>query len=85
MPKPDISWYKLGTEVSNLHSDLIIFGDVLKFPVVKAEHAGSYMCIAQNKAGNDQFEVELVVREAPKVKVEPEVDVFQVFFLKLFN
>ena len=77
VPAPTISWLKLGTAVERLHDDVIVDGETLRFPIVKADHAGSYMCVAQNQAGTDQYEIEVIVRRAPSVKVKPDIDVFQ--------
>ena len=77
IPRPKISWFKLGIPVAQLHDDVIIADDTLSIPVVKADHAGTFMCVAQNQAGSDHFDVELVVREAPTVQVQSEVEIFQ--------
>ena len=34
-PKPEISWFKLGTPVESLHDDVVIRGDSLIIPTVK--------------------------------------------------
>ena len=87
VPSPNITWFKLGTRVEMLHDDIEIDGESMKFPIVTAAHAGSYMCVAQNQAGTDQYEIEVIVRRTPKVKVTTDVDVFQgkiIFFWKTF-
>ena len=44
-------------------------GSELIFNDIKPEYSGVYSCIARNKAGSDQFEFDVLVRQRPIVKV----------------
>ena len=63
--KPTISWYKLGHAISDMFSSNEVeqIGNDLHFINLKPEFSGSYSCIALNKAGSDQIEFELSVRQ----------------------
>ena len=77
--KPDITWYKLGHKIEDmfLSSEVKQIGNDLHFISLKPEFSGSYSCIALNKAGSDQIEFELSVRQSPLVELKPEKTVFQ--------
>ena len=56
---------------------MIQIGNDLHFNQLKPEYSGSYSCIARNKAGSDQHELDLTVRQKPKIEIAPSHEVSQ--------
>ena len=70
-PVPDITWYKLGHHLEDFFEmgEVEQSGDELVFFDIKPEYSGVYSCLARNRAGSDQFEFDVLVRQEPRVNV----------------
>ena len=70
-PPATITWYKLGHDLNDFFKmgEIEQNGSELIFHDIKPEYSGAYSCIARNKAGSDQFEFDVLVRQRPVVKV----------------
>ena len=66
-PPPSVLWRKLG------HSSIFRVEPELRFPAVKEEDGGTYVCVARNEVGtSDELTAELTVRFPPRnVNTDP--------------
>lgn len=69
LPAPDVSWYLNGSPVQSDELHKMIVSEKgfhsLIFEVVRASDAGSYACVARNRAGEATFTVQLDVLGKP--------------------
>ncbi|RCN41236.1 hypothetical protein ANCCAN_12803 [Ancylostoma caninum] len=75
-PFPTITWKKDGVEVQP--SDIIRIlddGQMLEILDTKREHAGTWMCTAENDAGARELEIQLDVWIPPVVRVSSEAPI----------
>ncbi|XP_074662091.1 titin-like isoform X2 [Tubulanus polymorphus] len=80
-PMPELLWFRNGVEIhdDSLHKICVNEDGVhsLIFNAVGREDAGTYTCIARNKAGEDRFTVNLNVLEREKVMPPRFIDRIQ--------
>ncbi|KAM4819535.1 myotilin isoform 1-T2 [Thomomys bottae] len=81
LPAPDVSWYLNGRPVQSDELHKMIVSEKgfhsLIFEVVRASDAGSYVCVARNRAGEATFTVQLDVspkehKRAPMFIYKPQ-------------
>ncbi|XP_041499654.1 myotilin isoform X1 [Microtus oregoni] len=81
LPAPDVSWYLNGSPVQSDELHKMIVSEKgfhsLIFEVVRASDAGSYACVARNRAGEATFTVQLDVlakehKRAPMFIYKPQ-------------
>lgn len=69
LPAPDVSWYLNGRAVQSDELHKMIVSEKgfhsLIFEVVRTSDAGSYACVARNRAGEATFTVQLDVLGKP--------------------
>nr|XP_060633610.1 neuronal cell adhesion molecule isoform X21 [Anolis sagrei ordinatus] len=77
-PVPEIEWFK-GVKGSILQGNQYIFhkNGTLEIPVAKKNSGGTYTCVARNKLGKVQNEVQLQIKEPTVIIKEPEYKVVQ--------
>uniref|UniRef100_A0A672U1J9 Neuronal cell adhesion molecule n=1 Tax=Strigops habroptila TaxID=2489341 RepID=A0A672U1J9_STRHB len=77
-PKPEIEWFK-GVKGSILHGSEYIFHDngTLEIPVAQKDSTGAYTCVARNKLGKIQNEVQLEIKDPTVIIKQPEYKVIQ--------
>ncbi|XP_025064767.1 neuronal cell adhesion molecule isoform X3 [Alligator sinensis] len=77
-PKPEIKWFK-GVKGNNLHGDEYVFHDngTLEIPVAQKDSTGTYTCIASNKLGKEENEVQLEVKDPTMIIKQPEYKIIQ--------
>ncbi|XP_019370125.1 PREDICTED: neuronal cell adhesion molecule isoform X7 [Gavialis gangeticus] len=77
-PKPEIKWFK-GVKGNNLHGDAYVFHDngTLEIPVAQKDSTGTYTCIASNKLGKEENEVQLEVKDPTMIIKQPEYKIIQ--------
>ncbi|OXB76727.1 UNVERIFIED_CONTAM: hypothetical protein H355_000275 [Colinus virginianus] len=77
-PKPEIEWFK-GVKGSILRGNGYVFHDngTLEIPVAQKDSAGTYTCVARNKLGKTQNEVQLEVKDPTMIIKQPEYKVIQ--------
>ncbi|XP_064558689.1 neuronal cell adhesion molecule isoform X26 [Zonotrichia leucophrys gambelii] len=77
-PKPEIEWFK-GVKGSILRGNEYVFHDngTLEIPVAQKNNAGTYTCVARNKLGKIQNEVQLEIKDPTMIIKQPEYKVIQ--------
>uniref|UniRef100_G1NK20 Neuronal cell adhesion molecule n=1 Tax=Meleagris gallopavo TaxID=9103 RepID=G1NK20_MELGA len=77
-PKPEIEWFK-GVKGSILRGNEYVFHDngTLEIPVAQKDSTGTYTCVARNKLGKTQNEVQLEVKDPTMIIKQPEYKVIQ--------
>ncbi|XP_016849340.1 neuronal cell adhesion molecule isoform X23 [Anolis carolinensis] len=77
-PVPEIEWFK-GVKGSILQGNQYIFhkNGTLEIPVAKKNSGGTYTCVARNKLGKVQNDVQLQIKEPTVIIKEPEYKVVQ--------
>ncbi|XP_062468144.1 neuronal cell adhesion molecule isoform X16 [Pezoporus occidentalis] len=77
-PKPEIEWFK-GVKGSILRGSEYIFHDngTLEIPVAQKDSTGAYTCVARNKLGKIQNEVQLEIKDPTVIIKQPEYKVIQ--------
>ncbi|XP_072187053.1 neuronal cell adhesion molecule isoform X26 [Excalfactoria chinensis] len=77
-PKPEIEWFK-GVKGSILRGNEYVFHDngTLEIPVAQKDSTGTYTCVARNKLGKTQNEVQLEVKDPTVIIKQPEYKVIQ--------
>ncbi|XP_021240625.1 neuronal cell adhesion molecule isoform X5 [Numida meleagris] len=77
-PKPEIEWFK-GVKGSILRGSEYVFHDngTLEIPVAQKDSTGTYTCVARNKLGKTQNEVQLEVKDPTMIIKQPEYKVIQ--------
>ncbi|XP_065599491.1 neuronal cell adhesion molecule isoform X1 [Cyrtonyx montezumae] len=77
-PKPEIEWFK-GVKGSILRGNGYVFHDngTLEIPVAQKDSTGTYTCVARNKLGKTQNEVQLEVKDPTMIIKQPEYKVIQ--------
>ncbi|XP_062423320.1 neuronal cell adhesion molecule isoform X23 [Rhea pennata] len=77
-PKPEIEWFK-GVKGSILRGNEYVFHDngTLEIPVAQKDSTGTYTCVARNKLGKIQNEVQLEVKDPTMIIKQPEYKVIQ--------
>ncbi|XP_061217146.1 neuronal cell adhesion molecule isoform X27 [Neopsephotus bourkii] len=77
-PKPEIEWFK-GVKGSILRGSEYIFHDngTLEIPVAQKDSTGAYTCVARNKLGKTQNEVQLEIKDPTVIIKQPEYKVIQ--------
>ncbi|KAM9029330.1 neuronal cell adhesion molecule isoform 23-T24 [Guaruba guarouba] len=77
-PKPEIEWFK-GVKGSILRGSEYIFHDngSLEIPVAQKDSTGTYTCVARNKLGKTQNEVQLEIKDPTVIIKQPEYKVIQ--------
>ncbi|KAM4672032.1 neuronal cell adhesion molecule isoform 6-T6 [Amazona ochrocephala] len=77
-PKPEIEWFK-GVKGSILRGSEYIFHDngTLEIPVAQKDSTGTYTCVARNKLGKIQNEVQLEIKDPTVIIKQPENKVIQ--------
>ncbi|XP_068772364.1 basement membrane-specific heparan sulfate proteoglycan core protein isoform X3 [Struthio camelus] len=74
-PRPLVRWSRLGSRQKVEHQTLLHMESqaVLQLTPAKAEHAGTYVCTAQNALGSAQARVAVSVETAQRAPGAPEV------------
>ncbi|XP_028603041.2 neuronal cell adhesion molecule isoform X13 [Podarcis muralis] len=77
-PVPEIEWFK-GVKGSILQGNQYVFhkNGTLEIPVAQKDSAGTYTCVARNKLGKVQNEVQLEIKEPTMIIKQPEYKVVQ--------
>ncbi|XP_062990086.1 neuronal cell adhesion molecule isoform X17 [Elgaria multicarinata webbii] len=77
-PVPEIEWFK-GVKGSILQGNQYVFhkNGTLEIPVAQEDSRGTYTCIARNKLGKVQNEVQLEIKEPTIIIKQPEYKVVQ--------
>ncbi|XP_066489492.1 neuronal cell adhesion molecule isoform X3 [Tiliqua scincoides] len=77
-PVPEIEWFK-GVKGSILQGDAYVFHEngTLEIPVAQKDSSGTYTCVARNKLGKVQNEVQLEIKEPTMIIKHPEYKVVQ--------
>ncbi|XP_034983795.2 neuronal cell adhesion molecule isoform X3 [Zootoca vivipara] len=77
-PVPEIEWFK-GVKGSVLQGNQYVFhkNGTLEIPVAQKDSAGMYTCVARNKLGKVQNEVQLEIKEPTMIIKQPEYKVVQ--------
>ncbi|KAJ6656252.1 hypothetical protein lerEdw1_003980 [Lerista edwardsae] len=77
-PVPEIEWFK-GVKGSILQGDPYVFHEngTLEIPVAQQDSSGTYTCVARNKLGKVQNEVQLEIKEPTMIIKHPEYKVVQ--------
>lgn len=77
-PKPEIEWFR-GVKGSILRGNEYVFHDngTLEIPVAQKDSTGTYTCVARNKLGKTQNEVQLEVKDPTMIIKQPQYKVIQ--------
>ncbi|XP_042322737.1 neuronal cell adhesion molecule isoform X5 [Sceloporus undulatus] len=77
-PVPEIEWFK-GVKGSVLQGNQYIFhkNGTLEIPVAEKDSGGTYTCVARNKLGKVQNDVQLEIKEPTVIIKEPEHKIVQ--------
>ncbi|XP_053112554.1 neuronal cell adhesion molecule isoform X14 [Hemicordylus capensis] len=77
-PLPEIEWFK-GVKGSILQGEPYIFynNGTLEIPVAQKDNSGTYTCVARNKLGKVQNEVQLEIKEPTMIIKQPEYKIIQ--------
>ncbi|XP_019481593.1 PREDICTED: neuronal cell adhesion molecule [Hipposideros armiger] len=77
-PLPTIEWFK-GAEGGALSEDIYVFHEngTLGIPVAQKESTGTYTCVARNKLGMANNEVNLEIKDPTRIIKQPEYAVVQ--------
>ncbi|XP_053263265.1 neuronal cell adhesion molecule isoform X12 [Podarcis raffonei] len=77
-PVPEIEWFK-GVKGSILQGNQYVFhkNGTLEIPLAQKDSAGTYTCVARNKLGKVQNEVQLEIKEPTMIIKQPEYKVVQ--------
>ncbi|XP_061495945.1 neuronal cell adhesion molecule isoform X11 [Rhineura floridana] len=72
-PVPEIEWFK-GVKGSVLQGNQYVFHNngTLEIPVAQKNSTGTYICVARNKLGKVQNEVQLEIKEPTMIIKQPE-------------
>ncbi|XP_077194664.1 neuronal cell adhesion molecule isoform X16 [Paroedura picta] len=77
-PVPSIEWFK-GAKGSILQGEHYVFHNngTLEIPVAQKDSSGTYTCVAGNKLGKVQNEVQLEIKEPTMIIKQPEYKMIQ--------
>uniref|UniRef100_A0A8D2KSG4 Neuronal cell adhesion molecule n=1 Tax=Varanus komodoensis TaxID=61221 RepID=A0A8D2KSG4_VARKO len=77
-PVPEIEWFK-GVKGSVLQGNEYVFhkNGTLEIPVAQKDSSGTYTCVARNKLGKAQNEVQLEIKDPTMIIKKPEYKVVQ--------